>query len=124
MEPNRTRQVIQELARAFNKLASELAADLSYAAREIDTLRKEVQRLRANSGKAGRSNAASKKAPSRTGTGGSSQKKSATSHKTSSHTKRVTTDSQKPAHESSSFVFPQEPFNPTPPPEPSGPGNN
>jgi hypothetical protein len=45
MEPNRTRQVIQDLARAFNKLASELTADLSYAAREIDSLRKEVQRV-------------------------------------------------------------------------------
>lgn len=109
------------MAKAFNKLASELAADLSYAAREIDTLRKEVQRLRANPGKVGRSNGASKKTQSRTNMAG---KKSTSAHKTSSHTKSTTTDPAKPAHESSSFVFPQEPFQPTPPPEPAGPGNN
>ena len=56
MEPNRTRQVIQDLARAFNKLASELTADLSYAAREIDSLRREVQRLRASPGKTNKTN--------------------------------------------------------------------
>src|SRR2546426_2893074 len=60
MEPNRTRQVIQDLARAFNKLASELTADLSYAAREIETLRREVQRLRASLSKGNRTNGSSR----------------------------------------------------------------
>src|SRR2546430_14522768 len=76
MEPNRTRQIMQDLARAFNKLASELTADLSYAAREIDSLRKEVQRLRASPSKSSRTNGSSKKsAASGTNTTGKSHKR-------------------------------------------------
>src|SRR6266487_4325279 len=45
MEPNRTRQALQDLARTFNKLASELTADLSYAAREIERLQARVTGL-------------------------------------------------------------------------------
>src|SRR5438132_4519940 len=64
MEPNRTRQVLQDLARAFNKLASELTADLSYAASEIESLRREVQKLRSSPGKGSRTNGSSKKSSS------------------------------------------------------------
>ena len=126
MEPNRTRQVIQDLARAFNKLASELTADLSYAAREIETLRKEVQRLRASPMKPTKTNGNSKKSNSRgTKNSGSSRKnthpnispKNATSHES-------THEQPKPAHEPGSFVFPQEPFGPTSPSEPTPAGNN
>jgi hypothetical protein len=127
MEPNRTRQVIQDLARAFNKLASELTADLSYAAREIDSLRKEVQRLRASPGKNNKTNGNSKKSTShgtktagktagKTTKGGSSRK--------ASHGTQTSNESPKRAHEPGSFVFPQEPFSPSPPPEPSSTGNN
>src|SRR5437773_8434128 len=83
MEPSRTRQVLQDLARTFNKLASELTADLSYAAREIESLRREVQRLRASPGKSSRTNGSPKKSSSH-GT-----KTSGTSHK--SHTSRTET---------------------------------
>jgi hypothetical protein len=124
MEPNRTRQVIQDLARAFNKLASELTADLSYAAREIDSLRKEVQRLRASSAKSNRTNGSSKKSTSHgTKTSGATHKNS-TSHKVTSHGSQESHESPKPSHEPGSFVFPQEPFSPNPPAEPSSTGNN
>src|SRR6266550_2771111 len=117
MEPNRTRQVLQDLARAFNKLASELTADLSYAAREIESLRREVQRLRASPGKGSRTNGSSKKSSSH-GT------KTSGSHKKSSHGSQTSPESPKPAHEPGSFVFPQEPFSSSPPAEPSAAGNN
>ncbi|HYU88028.1 MAG TPA: hypothetical protein VEL52_04995 [Candidatus Bathyarchaeia archaeon] len=124
MEPNRTRQVLQDLARAFNKLASELTADLSYAAREIESLRREVQRLRASPGKGSRTNGSSKKSSSHgTKTSGTSQKSSG-SHKKSSHGSQTSPESPKPAHEPGSFVFPQEPFSSSPPAEPSAAGNN
>ncbi len=123
MEPNRTRQVIQDLARAFNKLASELTADLTYAAREIDSLRKEVQRLRATPSKGNRTTGNSKKSTSHgTKTGGKTTK-GGSSHK-ASHGSQTSNESPKPAHEPGSFVFPQEPFSPSPPPEPSSTGNN
>lgn len=124
MEPNRTRQVIQDLARAFNKLASELTADLSYAAREIDSLRREVQRLRASSGKNNRTNGNSKKSTSHGTKTGSKVSKSVSSRKGTSHSSQTSHESPKPAHEPGSFVFPQEPFSPSPPPEPSSTGNN
>lgn len=126
MEPNRTRQVIQDLARAFNKLASELTADLSYAAREIENLRKEVQRLRTSSGKSSKTNGNSKKSTNRGNkNGGSSHKNTHTnaSHKnTTSH--ETGHEAPKPAHEPGSFVFPQEPFGPASPSEPTPAGNN
>ena len=124
MEPNRTRQVIQELARTFNKLASELTADLSYAAREIENLRKEVQRLRSSSGKTSKTNGSSKKSSSHAGKTGSASHKTGTSHKTKSQSLGNGPESPKQAHEPGSFVFPQEPFSPSPPPEPSPVGNN
>src|SRR5256886_17543894 len=107
LAPNRTRQVLQDLARAFNKLASELTADLSYAAREIESLRREVQRLRASPGKGSRTNGSSKKSSSHgTKTSGTSQKSSG-SHKKSSHGSQTSPESPKPAHEPGSFVFPR-----------------
>lgn len=124
MEPNRTRQVIQDLARAFNKLASELTADLSYAAREIDSLRREVQRLRASAGKGNKTNGNSKKSASRGTKAIGTSHKSSSSHKGTSHGSQTSHESPKAAHEPGSFVFPQEPFSPTPPPEPSSTGNN
>jgi hypothetical protein len=124
MEPNRTRQVLQDLARTFNKLASELTADLSYAAREIESLRREVQKLRASPGKSNRTNGSPKKSSTRgTKTGGTSHK-SKTSQTGTSKGSETSHESPKPAHEPGSFVFPQEPFSPSPPPEPSGVGNN
>src|SRR5213596_60425 len=108
MEPNRTRQVLQDLARTFNKLASELTADLSYAAREIESLRREVQKLRASLGKSNRTNGSSKKSSSHgKKTSGTSQKSSG-SHKKASHGSQTSPESPKPAHEPGSFVFPQE----------------
>src|SRR6266705_1307853 len=124
MEPNRTRQVLQDLARTFNKLASELTADLSYAAREIESLRREVQRLRASTGKGSRTNGSSKKSSSHGAKTSGTSHKSSTSHPKTSHGPGTSHESPKPVHEPGSFVFPQEPFNPSPPPEPSAPGNN
>jgi len=124
MEPNRTRQVLQDLARTFNKLASELTADLNYAAREIESLRREVQRLRASPSKGNRTNGSSKKSSSHgTKTSGASQK-GHTSHTGTSHGPETSHESPKPAHEPGSFVFPQEPFSPSPPSESSAAGNN
>jgi len=124
MEPNRTRQVLQDLARTFNKLASELTADLSYAAREIESLRREVQKLRASPGKSSRTNGSPKKSSSHgTKTSGTSHK-SHTSHTETSHGPETSHESSKPAHEPGSFVFPQEPFSPSPPSESSAAGNN
>ncbi|TMI14215.1 hypothetical protein E6H33_08870 [Candidatus Bathyarchaeota archaeon] len=112
------------MARAFNKLASELTADLSYAAREIESLRREVQRLRASAGKGSRTNGSSKKSSAHgTQTSGTSHKNSA-SHKGAAHGSQTSPESPKPAHEPGSFVFPQEPFSPSPPTEPSAAGNN
>src|SRR6266516_2295404 len=118
MEPNRTRQVLQDLARAFNKLASELTADLSYAAREIESLRREVQKMRASPVKGSRTNGSSKKSSSHgTKTSGTSQKSSG-SHKKASHGSQTSPESPKPAHEPGSFVFPQQPFSASPLAEP------
>src|SRR5437667_9918563 len=112
MEPNRTRQVLQDLARAFNKLASELTADLSYAAREIETLRREVQKLRASPGKGSRTNGSSKKSSSHgTKTGFTTQKSSAT-HKKASHRTQTSLQSPKPTHRTWSIVLPHTPYAP------------
>src|ERR1700751_2771144 len=96
MEPNRTRQVIQELARTFNKLASELTADLSYAAREIENLRKEVQRLRSSSGKNNKTNGNLKKTSSRANKT-STTHKTGTSHKKGSPSLENGPESPKPS---------------------------
>ena len=118
--PTRTKKALQELSRVFNKLASELTADLNSAINEIDTLKREVQRLKSNSGKTGKTSSFQKKSTaSKTKTRGSKGTSSGTTH-TGHHTHEATPDI-KPSGE---FVFPHEPFNPSPPPEPTPPGNN
>ena len=122
MEPNRTRQVIQDLARAFNKLASELTADLSYAAREIENLRKEVQKLKSSPGKTNKTSGNSRKA---TGHGTRANVASHKSNRASTpHKGTPISETPKPAHEPGSFVFPEEPFGPASPSEPTPAGNN
>ncbi len=115
------------MARVFNKLASELTADLNQAIREIETLKREVHSLKGNRAfpnRTGRRSTGPKKASNRTPTHTST---SASPHvgPTSSNT------SHHPSHhesskedKDSSYVFPQEPFNPPSPPEAPSPGNN
>jgi hypothetical protein len=119
--PTRTKKALQELAKVFNKLASELTADLNAAINEIDGLKREVQKLKSGSGKTNKTSTSQKKSgqskTSRPHTTKETQQSSRPSHHESGH---VT----KPSEEKSSFVFPHEPFNPSPPPEPTAPGNN
>ena len=119
--PTRTKKALQELAKVFNKLASELTADLNAAINEIDSLKREVQRLKAGSGRTKKTPASPKKSASpKTGrphTSKGTQQTTHTSHHESGH-------ATKPSDDTGSFVFPHEPFNPSPPPEPTPPGNN
>src|SRR5712692_997473 len=96
--PNRTKKALQELAKVFNKLASELTADLNSAVKEIENLRKEIQRIKSSSGKVNRSPSGSKKSSARvaksTGTSRTSPARSAT------HT-GTTHGTSKPSHETS-----------------------
>ncbi len=131
----RTKKAFQEIARVFNKLASELTADFSHAVREIETLRKEVQRLKTSSGRTGRpssgprrgsssrprrSTTPSSPTPSHTGPSHASP-----SQPTAGHSEHPQThhEAPKPSHEGSSYVFPKEPFS-SETPEPSPSGNN
>ncbi len=121
--PARTKKALQELARVFNKLASELTADLNSAISEIDSLKREIQRLKSSSPKAGKN--FQKKSGSTKTTRPRSTKEGhqkTTHHGT--HTTQEPVHDTKPADDSGSFVFPHEPFNPSPPPEPAPPGNN
>jgi hypothetical protein len=116
--PTRTKKALQELAKVFNKLASELTADLNSAINEIDSLKKEVQRLKSSSGKTNKTSTFQKK---------SASSKAGRPHATKSTQPTATHESghaAKPSDDTSSFVFPHEPFNPSPPPEPTPPGNN
>jgi hypothetical protein len=119
--PTRTKKALQELAKVFNKLASELTADLNAAINEIDGLKREVQKLKSGSGKTNKTSTFQKKSgqskTSRPHTTKGTQQSSRPSHYESGHV-------AKPSEEKSSFVFPHEPFNPSPPPEPTPPGNN
>ncbi len=119
--PTRTKKALQELAKVFNKLASELTADLNAAINEIDSLKREVQRLKSSSGKTSKTSTLQKKSgsskTSRPHTTKGTQQTTHTSHHESSH-------DTKPSDDTGSFVFPHEPFNPSPPPEPTPPGNN
>ena len=118
--PARTKKALQELAKVFNKLASELTADLNAAINEIDSLKREVQRLKSGSGKTNKTPISQKKTnssrTSRPHTTKSNQQ-TRTSHHESGH-------DTKPVDNTGPFVFPHEPFNPSPPPEPAPPGNN
>src|SRR6266516_2177100 len=59
--PTRTKKALQELAKVFNKLASELTADLNSAINEIDSLKREVQRLKSSAGKTTKASSFQKK---------------------------------------------------------------
>ncbi len=119
--PIRTKRALQELAKVFNKLASELTADLNAAINEIDSLKREVQRLKSSSGKTKKTPAFPKKSASpKTGRPHATKGTKQTIH-TSHHESGHDT---KPSDDTGSFVFPHEPFNPSPPSEPTPPGNN
>jgi hypothetical protein len=119
--PTRTKKALQELARVFNKLASELTADFSAAITEIDSLKREVQRIKSGSSKTGKTSTSPKKTnsskTSRPHTTKGTKQGTHTSHHESGHDTKAPVDT-------GSFVFPHEPFNPSPPPEPAPPGNN
>lgn len=121
--PNRTKKALQELARVFNKLASDLTADLNEAVREIESLKKEVQRIKSSPSRVGKSSYGPKKSSPR-GTRLAGASHSGTSRTGTSHTSETPHETSKTSHETSSFVFPHEPFNPPAPPEPAAPGNN
>ncbi len=122
--PNRSRKVLEELARVCNKLATELTADLKHAVNEIENLKREIHKIRRPGATAtGTSRNKSKRtsrAKTSTATHSSQKKTTARTHISESARQKG------PAHESASFVFPKEPFNPpTPPAEPTtGPENN
>src|SRR5438093_11307973 len=101
--PTRTKKALQELAKVFNKLASELTADLNAAINELDTLKREVQRLKAGSGKTKKTPASPKKSASpktgRTHTSKGTQQPTHTSHHESAH-------DTKPSNATASIVFP------------------
>lgn len=118
--PARTKKALQELAKVFNKLASELTADLNSAINEIDTLKREVQRLKSGQGKTNKTSSFQKKSSGSKTKSHTKGTPSGTSHTGTHHTHEATPDI-KPSGE---FVFPHEPFNPSPPPEPAPPGNN
>ncbi len=125
--PNRTKKALQEMARVFNKLASELTADLNQAIREIEALKHEVRNLkgsRTGPSRASRRSTGPKKTSNRTPTHTTSSPSphaGSTSSNTSHHSSHH--DSSKQDKESP-YVFPQEPFNPPSPPEAPAPGNN
>ena len=119
--PTRTKKALQELAKVFNKLASELTADLNAAINEIDSLKREVQRLKSSSGKTSKTSTSSKKTNS---------SKTSRPHTTKGPQQGTHKSQHESGHETKTpietgpFVFPHEPFNPSPPPEPTPPGNN
>jgi DNA anti-recombination protein RmuC len=124
--PTRTKKALQELAKVFNKLASELTADLNAAINEIDSLKREVQRLKSGSGKTNKTSTPQKKTASSKTTRSHPTRgnQPGMTHPEGSHTSHESGHDTKPSDETGSFVFPHEPFNPSPPPEPTPPGNN
>ena len=119
--PTRTKKALQELAKVFNKLASELTADLNAAINEIDSLKREVQRLKSGSAKTNKTSPLQKRsASSKTSRPHATKGTQPSTHKSHHESGHDT----KPPVDTASFVFPHEPFNPSPPPEPTPPGNN
>jgi hypothetical protein len=117
--PKRTKKALQEIARVFNKLASELTADLNEAIKEIETLRHEVRALKTNR------TGSTKTTRTNKNSGNKRKTTTGTTHTgTTSNTGHHTTHPSTSNPTDSSYVFPQEPFTPIPPPEPSAPGNN
>jgi Skp family chaperone for outer membrane proteins len=121
--PRRTKKALQEVAKVFNKLASEFAADLNEAVREIENLRHEVQRLKTSSGRSNKTSSSQKRAKPVHATR-STRGQPSTSHQEKTHGHHETPHEAKSSQETGSFVFPHEPFNPPAPPEPTAPGNN
>jgi hypothetical protein len=130
VNPRKTKKAIQNLSRVFNRLAAELSADLNQAIREIESLKREIQVLKS----AGKTSSVRnrKSSPRKTkqkrisGIPTNPNKPSDTTHSTpntSSHSSHTSNETVKP-NEESPFVFPQEPYNPPTPPEPTMPGNN
>ncbi len=129
----RTKKAIQEIAKVFNKLASELTFDLNQAVKEIESLKREVHRLKTSQSRNAKSfpttrRANTKRAPRTPKVPGTSG--TTTSHLTTTHSTPLSPghhethgETTKPGHESS-FVFPNEPFSSSPSPEPSSSSNN
>jgi hypothetical protein len=124
--PDRSRKALVELARVCNRLASELTADLKQAANEIENLKKEIRKIRHDSiGKVSKTASASRTTNRKRVKNTSSSKGQRKNSGKASYLPEAARETG-PAHESGSFVFPKEPFNPpTPPAEPStNPENN
>ena len=130
VNPRRTKKAIQNLSRVFNRLVAELSADLNQAIREIEGLKREIRTLKSigKTSKVRSSKTSHRKIKQKSisGTATYPNKSSNMTHptpNTSSHTSHTSTETVKP-NEESPFVFPQEPYNPPTPPEPTLPGNN
>ena len=130
VNPRRTKKAIQDLSRVFNKLAAELSADLNQAIREIEGLKREIRSLKSitktsnvKSGKTSHRRTKQKSIATKTTGKHKSYNMTHTTPNTTSHTSHTQTETIKP-NEESPFVFPQEPYNPPTPPEPTLPGNN
>ena len=128
-----TKKAIQEIAKVFNKLASELTSDLSQTVREIESLKRELQQLKTSQNRNAKSfptirRTNPKKAPRTPKVPGTSD--TTTTHPTTTHSSPSGPSHHESHHETtrpspeSSFVFPNEPFSPSPSPEPSSPSNN
>src|SRR3989442_1859533 len=128
-----TKKAIQEIAKVFNKLAAELTADLNQAVREIESLKREVHQLKTSQNRNAKSlpttrRPNAKKAP-RTPKVASTSGTTST-HPTATHSGPSGSSHHESHHETtkpspeSSFLFPNEPFSPSPSPEPSSPSNN
>ena len=127
--PRRSQKTLQEVARVFGKLASELTSELNQAIREIENLRREVNRLKTGSRQTGGSHRGPSRKTSRQA--GHSLRSPTPSHPGPTHPGESHSDRPQSHHETpkqsheppSSFVFPKEPFS-TETPEPSPSGNN
>ena len=123
--PTRTKKALEEIARVFTKLASELTADFNTAIKEIDGLKREVHRLKSGSGKKNKTSSSKKTASSKTNRAHTTKgNQKAATHQGTNTSHHESGRDTKPSNETGSFVFPHEPFNPSPPPEPTPPGNN
>src|SRR5713226_1649404 len=97
--PTRTKKALQELAKVFNKLASELTADLNAAINEIDSLKREVQRLKSSSGKTTKTSTLQKKTAS---------SKTSRPHTTKGNQQKTTHQGTHGTHESGHETKPSE----------------
>ncbi len=122
----RTKKAVQELTRVFNKLASKLTVDLNEAGREIESLKREIRVLKSKgTGPTTHRNTTRRK----TGNRSASHPKTTTQPSTTTSTpspsmSHHTSHETSKSNEEPGYVFPQEPYNPPSPPEPSLPGNN